>query len=233
MKEVDVAEVAKLVSALKSIDISEKQLADLQRLYESSRGFPYTIDNKNAPQAETLESCRRVGSSIKRALGITSSQSYGMNQVGYRDRALTTWRMRPSFRSALDSLGWFSDAESGHPAESMGAIEDRFQEEVRVSSADSVSARAARLAVADARPKRITVTQVVFDRNADVVAQVLFEAKGCCQSCGKKAPFKRTSDGSPYLEVHHCLPLAKGGDDTVANAIALCPNCHRKMHFGV
>ncbi len=40
------------------------------------------------------------------------------------------------------------------------------------------------------------------------------------------------SDKTPYLEVHHRIPLAKKGEDTVANAIALCPNCHRKSHYG-
>ncbi len=25
--------------------------------------------------------------------------------------------------------------------------------------------------------------------------------------------------------------LANNGDDTVENAIALCPNCHRKAHY--
>jgi len=34
------------------------------------------------------------------------------------------------------------------------------------------------------------------------------------------------------LEVHHKVPLAEGGDDTVENAIALCPNCHRHAHYG-
>ncbi|WP_223111555.1 HNH endonuclease [Billgrantia pellis] len=24
--------------------------------------------------------------------------------------------------------------------------------------------------------------------------------------------------------------LAKGGEDTIENTVALCPNCHRKMH---
>ncbi|MFM0350878.1 HNH endonuclease [Paraburkholderia sp. RL17-347-BIC-D] len=28
------------------------------------------------------------------------------------------------------------------------------------------------------------------------------------------------------------MPLAQGGPDTVANAIALCPNCHRERHYG-
>ncbi|MBC8673865.1 HNH endonuclease [Aeromonas hydrophila] len=47
-----------------------------------------------------------------------------------------------------------------------------------------------------------------------------------------KAPFNRVSDGTPYLEVHHIQPLANGGEDTIQNTMALCPNCHRKRHFG-
>lgn len=35
----------------------------------------------------------------------------------------------------------------------------------------------------------------------------------------------------PFLEVHHVKWLAKGGSDTVNNVVALCPNCHRKMHL--
>ncbi|OOL15317.1 hypothetical protein BXQ27_32765, partial [Klebsiella aerogenes] len=27
--------------------------------------------------------------------------------------------------------------------------------------------------------------------------------------------------------------LSNGGEDSVENAIALCPNCHRQAHFGV
>ncbi|MGB4922720.1 MAG: HNH endonuclease signature motif containing protein, partial [Candidatus Nitrotoga sp.] len=37
----------------------------------------------------------------------------------------------------------------------------------------------------------------------------------------------------PYLEVHHKMQLAKGGEDTVENALGLCPNCHRYSHFGL
>ncbi|HDR7378766.1 TPA: HNH endonuclease [Bacillus toyonensis] len=39
-------------------------------------------------------------------------------------------------------------------------------------------------------------------------------------------------DGTPYLEVHHVVPLATGGEDSVENAVALCQNCHRKAHYG-
>lgn len=74
------------------------------------------------------------------------------------------------------------------------------------------------------------VTQ--FARDPAVVAWVLEEAAGMCECCKKPAPFKR-EDGSPFLEVHHVLRLADGGEDTTKNAAALCPNCHRELHYGV
>ncbi|HHQ4496099.1 TPA: HNH endonuclease, partial [Aeromonas hydrophila] len=60
----------------------------------------------------------------------------------------------------------------------------------------------------------------------------LLIANGKCEHCKKDAPFIRIKDGTPYLEVHHKEKLADGGEDTLENTIALCPNCHRKFHFG-
>lgn len=74
-----------------------------------------------------------------------------------------------------------------------------------------------------------TVTQ--YKRDATVKAWVLQAANGVCESCAAAAPFKG-SDGQPYLEVHHVRQLADGGSDTVTNAVALCPNCHREVHYG-
>ena len=54
-------------------------------------------------------------------------------------------------------------------------------------------------------------------------------AAGHCQLCDEPAPFE--SNGVPFLEVHHVKWLAEGGPDTVDNVVALCPNCHRKMHI--
>ncbi|MEN6336977.1 MAG: HNH endonuclease signature motif containing protein [Phycisphaerales bacterium] len=59
----------------------------------------------------------------------------------------------------------------------------------------------------------------------------MLRANGVCEACGCRAPFIRISDGTPYLEIHHILPLADGGDDTIENATALCPNCHRRAHY--
>jgi hypothetical protein len=89
-----------------------------------------------------------------------------------------------------------------------------------------------RLAAAPKLPTRIEVITTAFLRNADVIAEVLLRAAGTCELCKSPAPFVRQSDGSPYLEVHHRIRLADGGEDTVDNAIAICPNCHRRAHYG-
>ncbi|WP_061464048.1 HNH endonuclease [Peribacillus simplex] len=54
-------------------------------------------------------------------------------------------------------------------------------------------------------------------------------SNGICQLCEKEAPFL-DKQGNPFLEVHHIHYLSKGGTDTINNVVALCPNCHRKIH---
>ena len=81
------------------------------------------------------------------------------------------------------------------------------------------------------RPKKKTRVGTVYERRADVVAWVLQNSKGSCESCGEDAPFLKV-DGSSYLEVHHLLRLADGGTDQITNAVAVCPNCHRELHYG-
>lgn len=75
-----------------------------------------------------------------------------------------------------------------------------------------------------------TVTS--FVRDPEVVAWVLDQAAGYCECCDAHAPFVREDD-SPFLEVHHVQRLADGGGDTPSNAVALCPNCHRELHYGI
>jgi 5-methylcytosine-specific restriction protein A len=48
--------------------------------------------------------------------------------------------------------------------------------------------------------------------------------------CGAEAQFVR-SDDRPYLEVHHVRQVADGGPDVIENAVALCPNWHRALHY--
>lgn len=110
--------------------------------------------------------------------------------------------------------------------------ESELAAEIEASLALSQSDRAMRLANSTKVPERIQIISVGFRRNADVIVTVLHRANGVCEKCGVKAPFVRRSDGSPYLEVHHSTPLSQGGEDTVENAVAVCPNCHREAHHG-
>jgi len=71
----------------------------------------------------------------------------------------------------------------------------------------------------------------IFLRDAGVVEAAKQRAAGRCEHCQADAPFL-TGAGLPYLEVHHVVPLSRDGEDRLENVLALCPNCHRKAHFG-
>lgn len=79
-------------------------------------------------------------------------------------------------------------------------------------------------------PSKCVTTATVFSRDAAVREWVLKRSRGSCEACAKPAPFM-DGNGLPYLEVHHMRHLSLGGSDTVGNTIALCPNCHRRLHF--
>ncbi|VXC37053.1 HNH endonuclease signature motif containing protein [Massilia sp. 9I] len=111
-------------------------------------------------------------------------------------------------------------------------VQEKLEKGVRKSKERTRSERLKRLATAPKRPISYSVKTTAFLRNPDVIAEVLYRAQGICESCVKPAPFLRSSNEEPYLEVHHRLPLSQGGEDTIENAIALCPNCHRERHFG-
>jgi hypothetical protein len=112
------------------------------------------------------------------------------------------------------------------------SIED-FERQIQKSLKDGDEIRRKRLENAPRIPEKRPMFKTDFKRNPDVGAEALRRANGFCEACGKPAPFIRASNGKPYLEIHHKVFLSDGGEDTVENAIALCPNCHREMHFGV
>ena len=114
---------------------------------------------------------------------------------------------------------------------SLDALNEQFARDVATALSRSHRTRLGRLALAPKKPTAITITTQVFLRNADVVAEVSRRANGVCEICRKEAPFMRRN-GTPYLEVHHRVQLALGGEDTTENAVAVCPNCHRRSHFG-
>jgi 5-methylcytosine-specific restriction protein A len=93
--------------------------------------------------------------------------------------------------------------------------DEEIQKRARVSQRSAVGTR------------RVETAQ--YQRNVWVAEHAKRRANGTCQLCTKPAPFM-DSKGKPYLETHHIEWLSTGGADTISNTVALCPNCHRKMH---
>ncbi|HDR3495918.1 TPA: HNH endonuclease [Bacillus toyonensis] len=135
-----------------------------------------------------------------------------------------------------DGSKWFELRKIDHYRTLHNLTNNEYESdlEIRVEKSRNIdsSNRRNRLEQAEKIPEVVEVVTTQYKRNPDVIAEILERANGYCEECGQEAPFKRAKDGTPYLEVHHVVPLSEGGEDTVENATALCPNCHRKAHFG-
>lgn len=68
----------------------------------------------------------------------------------------------------------------------------------------------------------------IYTRDPAIREYVKKLANGICQLCELPAPFEVR--GEPFLHVHHIEYLSKGGEDTIENSIAVCPNCHARIH---
>jgi 5-methylcytosine-specific restriction protein A len=79
--------------------------------------------------------------------------------------------------------------------------------------------------------RRSSSSQNTYPRSEVVKKYALRAADGVCQGCNKEAPFVG-KDGEPFLEVHHLHRRSDGGADHPDNVVALCPNCHRRVHYG-
>lgn len=89
----------------------------------------------------------------------------------------------------------------------------------------------ARAAAAIVPPTKTENIRNIYQRSRDVRNYVLARAAGNCEGCKNSAPFTR-KDGTPYLEPHHIRRVSDGGPDNPSFVIALCPNCHRRVHAG-
>ncbi len=59
-----------------------------------------------------------------------------------------------------------------------------------------------------------------------------------CEVDASHATFQSSSDNNPYVEAHHLIPMAaqdfyESTIDFADNIVALCPNCHRKIHHAI
>jgi hypothetical protein len=139
----------------------------------------------------------------------------------------------PQFHSLADLLALIVPVSTRSDVNKslLTGVDGDFDEKVHQAQELSSDERRRRIAASKKIPQQVQTTTTTFLRNPYVAAEVLHRAAGICEGCKRPAPFKRASDGTPYLEVHHIKRLADGGEDTVENAIAVCPNCHRFAHY--
>lgn len=115
------------------------------------------------------------------------------------------------------------------PIENVAEVEDAAPTPAEAASLEDL--RSAALAAAGIGRSAGVSSRNVYARSRDVRAYVLRRANGQCEGCASPAPFLR-ADGSPYLEPHHIRRVSDGGPDDIHFVIALCPNCHRRVHAG-
>ena len=84
----------------------------------------------------------------------------------------------------------------------------------------------------NSNPSQKEVLSYQYQRDPKVAAYALLTAKGICYDCEQPGPFLSKHNNMMFLEVHHVKQLKDGGSDTPDNVVALCPNCHRKRHYG-
>jgi len=105
-------------------------------------------------------------------------------------------------------------------------IEEAHSRFAKKMSLSELKTRAGR---AKKKPATRAAQTTAFVRDAAVAELAKRLAHGVCDLCGNTAPFLKRGN-EPYLECHHVVWLAKGGEDHIENTVALCPNCHRRMH---
>lgn len=134
----------------------------------------------------------------------------------------------------FERLKWLVNAKNPGFFQSVVApdyvqLNKEFESEVKEQEKKSLEQLAKEAVKKASKPIERIVSTKSYARNATIAAYVKKRANGYCQLCGNQAPFYK--DGEPYLECHHIEWLSTGGMDSMDNCVALCPNCHRKMHI--
>ncbi len=108
-------------------------------------------------------------------------------------------------------------------------IQNNFEQKAKKARKLSIAELKLRVSSSSSQAGNRTVTSYQYDRNAWINEYAKRRANGICQLCNEKAPFE-DKNGDPFLVEHHIIWLSRGGEDTIKNTVALCPNCHSRMH---
>lgn len=117
------------------------------------------------------------------------------------------------------------------PIERLGDEPSTGFEDDPVAPATLGELRKQALSAVAATPLTKGATRTVYERSAIVRRYVLMRAGGVCECCNAPAPFE-TVAGQPFLEAHHIRRVSDGGPDDPRHMAGICPNCHRRAHYG-
>ena len=112
------------------------------------------------------------------------------------------------------------------------APEEQAKALASLTLAELLSRYAASAPKRPTRPRTYRTSTPAFERDPLVVAIARARAEGACEVPHCQHPIFITTDGLPFLEVHHIEPLFEGGPDTPHNVAAICPSHHREAHHG-
>ena len=236
------------LSAIRAIGVS-RILTDIS----GGRDDAAPVANSNAPTERSEDELR---ASVSAYLDMLKCQAEGRSYVKkdvYRGLAGRFGRTEKAFEYRMQNISYVMSLLGREwvsgllPARNVGGdvavrierlIAELEQRESVATVEDEIRVRRLRLESGMAKPTgaaspaRASRLASGYARDPAVKAWVLRRANGKCESCGEDAPFLDT-DELPFLEVHHVRHLADGGSDRVTNAVALCPNCHRRLHFSL
>lgn len=164
-------------------------------------------------------------------------------QFGRTEKAFEYRMQNISYVLSLMGCGWL---EGLKPAKNVGALVaakiERYINELKerpetpivafeIQVREELNKNNVPRPVGSKAPTKTVVTTTQYERDPKVKAWVIQQVGNCCERCNGVAPFE-DDVGLPFLELHHLRRLADGGSDTVSNAVLLCPNCHRELHYG-
>ena len=213
-------------------DWSEAELeaaigAYLKMLKWENEGTKYVKSKINTELRDGLLSARTKGSVEFRMQNISAvMQELGITWIkGYKPAANVGEQVKANIKSVI-----LRRDEIGKEASKLSSDYDEYRRrsealrKLQITKSPNAKPRG------QPEPKTTTTTSIQYYRDPEVRAWVLEQSEGNCEACGDEAPFK-SEDGTAFLEAHHMKRLADDGPDVIENAVAICPNCHRRLHY--
>lgn len=117
------------------------------------------------------------------------------------------------------------------------AIEFFEDERLKNSVAGVAGVRSRNLEPKEKGILRTSQGATYYERSNRVSANALANSEYLCEVNGSHKTFAREKDGTPYLEPHHLVPMARQSSfeyslDVEENVVALCSACHNEIHYG-